>query len=80
MIMRLVAVMLGLAIALAGASAASSATRPGSSIDLNGIAVEPASRSAGEVVAAATGMVPKHHPHYHHYKHKYGTPKSRHTR
>jgi hypothetical protein len=78
--MRLVVVVLGLGIALASATVAFSATRPDTGMGMNGAAVEPASRSADVVVATTTGMVPKHHPHYHHYKHKYRTPKSHHTR
>jgi hypothetical protein len=67
--MRLAVIVAGLTLSLSAVTVASSATQPVTSTGIAAGAV--ANQPAGIVVAAATGMVPKHHPHHHHYKHHY---------
>jgi hypothetical protein len=72
--MRIAIIVAGLALSLSAVTAASSATQP-----LVGMGIapsDPASKQAGMVMAttSTTGVVPKSHPHYHHYKHRYRTP------
>ncbi len=71
-IMRIAVVVAGVAVSLAAATPASSATRPEASIGGTSDVVG----SAGLVVLAQAyhTVVPKHHPMYHHYKHRYREP------
>lgn len=69
--MRLSVMLAGLTFSLAWITASSGATT------WNVLSVSPrATASAPAVVAEVTknGVVPEHHPLYHHYKHRYGTP------
>jgi hypothetical protein len=77
--MRIAVIVAGLTVSLVAATAASSATRPETSMGVaavGGTSNEPLGGSAGLLVIAEAmhGVVPKHHPMYHHFKHRYRTP------
>ncbi len=73
--MRIIAVVFGATLMLAGETIASHATLEHPSLAGQAAEVaDPWTQSSDLLMATNTGVVPKHHPHYHFYKQKYRTP------
>lgn len=66
--MRLSVILAGLTLPLVSATASSAATT------WKSVGITRTESAVIMAVATTNGVVPEHHPLYHHYKHRYGTP------